>query len=130
MRQIFKILRMESTSLTNRIQISRSTYERVFDLGYDFEEREVDVKGKGQVKAYLLNEQHHKQVEVDQCIIDNDNQIVTNLRESISFLENWEISFKLKMSFNQVDFNVCEYQKSCCKKVASSLMGINCQSKK
>ncbi|KAF0981041.1 hypothetical protein FDP41_012829 [Naegleria fowleri] len=80
--------RMESTSLTNRIQISRSTYERVFDLGYDFEEREVDVKGKGQVKAYLLNEQHHKQVEVDQCIIDNDNQIVTNLRESISFLEN------------------------------------------
>ncbi|EFC40908.1 predicted protein [Naegleria gruberi] len=52
--------RMESTSKNGRIQISRSTYERVFDLGYEFEEREVDVKGKGIVKTYLLNDKHHR----------------------------------------------------------------------
>lgn len=73
---------MESTSLPNRIQISRSTYERVYDLGYEFEEREVEVKGKGLVKAYLLNEKHHKQVEVAQCIVDNHNNDLSNLREN------------------------------------------------
>ena len=51
---------MESTSKNGRIQISRSTYERVFDLGFEFEEREVDVKGKGIIKTYLLNDKHHK----------------------------------------------------------------------
>jgi len=30
--------RMESTSLSGRIQISRSTYERVHDLGFEWEE--------------------------------------------------------------------------------------------
>ncbi|KAG2393526.1 hypothetical protein C9374_007057 [Naegleria lovaniensis] len=54
--------RMESTSLNGRIQVSRSTYARVFDLGYEFEEREVDVKGKGTVKTYLLNAKHHDHV--------------------------------------------------------------------
>ncbi|KAG2374465.1 hypothetical protein C9374_010749 [Naegleria lovaniensis] len=53
--------RMESTSLVGRIQVSRSTYARVYDLGYEFEEREVELKGKGIVKSYLLNEKHHRQ---------------------------------------------------------------------
>ena len=50
--------RMESTGVAGTIQISRSTYERVFDLGYEFEEREVDAKGKGIVKTYLMNPKH------------------------------------------------------------------------
>jgi len=51
--------RMESTSLAGRIQISRSTYERVYDLGMDWDERKVDVKGKGLCQTYLLKERHH-----------------------------------------------------------------------
>ncbi|KAG2379476.1 hypothetical protein C9374_006593 [Naegleria lovaniensis] len=51
--------RMESTSLPGRIQISRSTYERVYDLGFDFEERNVEVKGKGITQCYLLHPSHH-----------------------------------------------------------------------
>ncbi|EFC43238.1 predicted protein [Naegleria gruberi] len=47
--------RMESTSLPGRIQISRSTYERVHDL-YDYEPREVEVKGKGLMMTYLLKQ--------------------------------------------------------------------------
>lgn len=38
--------RMESTSLPGRVHLSRSTYERVHDIGFDFEERRVDVKGR------------------------------------------------------------------------------------
>lgn len=38
---------MESTGVAGRVQISRSCYERVHDLGYQFEEREpIEVKGK------------------------------------------------------------------------------------
>ena len=51
--------RMESTSIAGRIQISRSTYERVHDLGFVFEERNIEVKGKGMTKCYLLNDKHH-----------------------------------------------------------------------
>ncbi|KAG2393812.1 hypothetical protein C9374_003576 [Naegleria lovaniensis] len=51
--------RMESTSLAGRIQISRSTYERVYDLGFEFEERSVEVKGKGNCNTYLLKAHHH-----------------------------------------------------------------------
>ncbi|EFC35253.1 predicted protein, partial [Naegleria gruberi] len=52
--------RMESTGVPGRIQISRATYERVFDLGYEFEEREsIYVKGKGEMKTYLLKDKHH-----------------------------------------------------------------------
>ena len=50
---------MESTSLSGRIQISRSTYERVYDLGYEFEERMVEVKGKGLCNTYMLKAHHH-----------------------------------------------------------------------
>ncbi|KAF0973786.1 hypothetical protein FDP41_007173 [Naegleria fowleri] len=52
--------RMESTSMPGRIQISRATYERVYDLGFEFEEREgIQVKGKGLMKTYLLASKHH-----------------------------------------------------------------------
>ncbi|KAF0977737.1 hypothetical protein FDP41_003059 [Naegleria fowleri] len=51
--------RMESTSLAGRVQLSRSTYERVYDLGFEFEERIVEVKGKGTCKTYLLKPHHH-----------------------------------------------------------------------
>ncbi|EFC40344.1 predicted protein [Naegleria gruberi] len=51
--------RIESTSLSGRIQISRSTYERVHDLGFEFEERYIEVKGKGMTTCYLLNDKHH-----------------------------------------------------------------------
>ncbi|KAG2373717.1 hypothetical protein C9374_011806 [Naegleria lovaniensis] len=52
--------RMESTGVPGRIHISRSTYERVHDLGFEFEEREgIQVKGKGLMKTYLLASKHH-----------------------------------------------------------------------
>nr|CAG4717821.1 unnamed protein product [Naegleria fowleri] len=51
--------RMESTSKPGRIQISRSTYERVYDLGFTFEERKVELKGKGLTQTYMLNSKHH-----------------------------------------------------------------------
>ena len=50
---------MESTSESGRIQVSRSTYERVYDLGMEFEERRVDVKGKGMCQTYMLKKAHH-----------------------------------------------------------------------
>ncbi|EFC46972.1 hypothetical protein NAEGRDRAFT_78958 [Naegleria gruberi] len=52
--------RMESTGVPGRIQISRTTYERVYDLGFEFEEREQEVKGKGKMKCYLLSSKHHE----------------------------------------------------------------------
>ena len=46
--------RMESHSLPNEIQVSESTYYELQDK-YSFEDRgEIDVKGKGNVKAFLL----------------------------------------------------------------------------
>ncbi|EFC50220.1 predicted protein [Naegleria gruberi] len=50
--------RMESTGIPGRIHISRSTYERIYDL-YEFEERSIEVKGKGMCQTYLLKEKHH-----------------------------------------------------------------------
>eukprot|EP00762_Andalucia_godoyi_P007141 ANDGO_01910.mRNA.1 Adenylate cyclase len=48
--------RMESTSEKGRIQVSRSTYELTYNAGFEFEDRGfVNVKGKGQLQAYLLN---------------------------------------------------------------------------
>lgn len=52
--------RMESTGVPGRVQVSRTTYERVHDLGFEFEEREgIQVKGKGLMKTYLLAAKHH-----------------------------------------------------------------------
>ncbi|EFC41734.1 predicted protein [Naegleria gruberi] len=51
--------RMESTSLGGRIHCSRSTYERVYDLGFEFEERMVEVKGKGLCTTYMMKAHHH-----------------------------------------------------------------------
>jgi class 3 adenylate cyclase len=48
--------RMESHGLANRIQVSETTYRHLCDQ-YVLEDRgEVDVKGKGRVRAYLLVE--------------------------------------------------------------------------
>ncbi|KAG2388840.1 hypothetical protein C9374_000279 [Naegleria lovaniensis] len=60
--------RMESTSLPGKIQISRSTYERVYDLGFEFEERMVEVKGKGTCKTYLLKSHHHVSALIDENV--------------------------------------------------------------
>ena len=49
---------MESTGKPGRIQVSRSTYERVYDL-FEFEEGEQQVKGKGTMKTYMLSAKHH-----------------------------------------------------------------------
>ena len=47
---------MESTGIPGRVQISRSTYERVHDL-FEFEERhDIEVKGKGTMTTYVLKE--------------------------------------------------------------------------
>lgn len=46
--------RMESSGVPGRIQVTAAMYERLRDR-YRFEERgEIDVKGKGRLKAYLL----------------------------------------------------------------------------
>ncbi len=46
--------RMESHGLAGRIQVSEATYRRLCDQ-YEFEERgEIEVKGKGRRRAYLL----------------------------------------------------------------------------
>ena len=77
--------RMESTSLPGRIQISRSTYERVHDLGFEFEEKNVDVKGKGLCKTYLLKSQHHLSALVSQEELSsllNQNEYETTLLDT------------------------------------------------
>jgi adenylate cyclase len=46
--------RMETHGLPGRVQVTRATYERLRDR-YAFEERgEIEVKGKGRVRTYLL----------------------------------------------------------------------------
>ncbi|OCQ91722.1 adenylate cyclase [Oscillatoriales cyanobacterium USR001] len=46
--------RMESHGIPGAIQVSESTYQRLKDI-YLFEERgEIEIKGKGKMKAYLL----------------------------------------------------------------------------
>jgi adenylate cyclase len=45
--------RMESSGLPGRIQVAESTQDLVADQ-YDFERREVDVKGFGRLTTYLL----------------------------------------------------------------------------
>ncbi|EFC39675.1 predicted protein [Naegleria gruberi] len=62
--------RMESTSLSGRIQISLSTYERVKHIGFEFEERSVEVKGKGLCNTYLLSDKHHVKAVVEDEIFE------------------------------------------------------------
>lgn len=45
--------RMESTGVPGKIQVSRQTYQRVFDL-FRFKERTINVKGKGEMTTYVL----------------------------------------------------------------------------
>jgi class 3 adenylate cyclase len=45
---------MESHGLPGRIQVSEATYERLRGR-YDFQERgEIEIKGKGRLRVYLL----------------------------------------------------------------------------
>ncbi|KAG2379273.1 hypothetical protein C9374_007412 [Naegleria lovaniensis] len=71
--------RMESTSKPGRIQISRSSYERVYDLGFSFEERKLEVKGKGLTQTYMLNAKHH------------ESAVLTN-EEMLELIEHQETS--------------------------------------
>jgi class 3 adenylate cyclase len=51
--------RMESTGVPGQIQVTRSVYERLKD-SYEFESRgTVQVKGKGEIEAWLLHGQLH-----------------------------------------------------------------------
>ena len=46
--------RMETFGLSNEIQVTESIYEQLSEA-YTFEDRgEIDIKGKGKVRAYLL----------------------------------------------------------------------------
>ncbi|KAG2370927.1 hypothetical protein C9374_013727 [Naegleria lovaniensis] len=70
--------RMESTSKPGRVQCSRSTYERVYDLGFEFEERRIEVKGKGITQTYLLFDRHHKNplpINANQLVSESDTII-------------------------------------------------------
>src|SRR3989338_9968561 len=67
---------MESTSLPGRIQISRSTYGRIYDL-FEFEERSVEVKGKGTCLTYLLKHKHHENPVPDTSTISTSTTIPT-----------------------------------------------------
>ena len=68
--------RMESTSLSGRIQISRSTYERVWDImGLSYEERNVQVKGKGLCTTYLVDAKHHVNPIVE---FENEEEVVSS----------------------------------------------------
>ena len=62
--------RMESNSKPGRIQISRSTFERVHDLKFDFEERRLDIKGKGLCACYLLHQKHHENPIIEKKVED------------------------------------------------------------
>jgi len=44
---------MESSGIPGRIQLAASTYDLVADR-YQFEERQIEVKGLGRMTAYLL----------------------------------------------------------------------------
>ena len=70
---------MESTSLPGRIQISRSTYERVYDLGWRFEQRIVDVKGKGECMTYLISDNCHMPSLVNQEEENNSDLEINKL---------------------------------------------------
>lgn len=49
--------RMESQGVAGRIQVTEATYRRLGDL-FSFEDRgEIEIKGKGRLRAYLLVEQ-------------------------------------------------------------------------
>ncbi|EFC50110.1 predicted protein [Naegleria gruberi] len=73
--------RMESTGEPGRIQISRATYERVYDL-FEFETREVDVKGKGKMETYLLKDKHHQNPNPQAARIDTSKFLSIDLEEA------------------------------------------------
>ncbi|EFC44625.1 predicted protein [Naegleria gruberi] len=75
--------RMESTGLPGRVQISRDTYERVHDL-FEFDLREIEVKGKGKMKTYVVKEKHHQNPNKESPEITSTTILRNRLGESSS----------------------------------------------
>nr|CAG4717971.1 unnamed protein product [Naegleria fowleri] len=91
--------RMESTSLPGRVHLSRSTYERVHDIGFDFEERRVDVKEieqllGGQMKS-IIEEVTDPFANIDLFRSDNYSfpKLVTNV-EFVAAMKEYLTDFK------------------------------------
>ncbi|KAL9657720.1 hypothetical protein ABK040_005071 [Willaertia magna] len=95
--------RMESTSEPGRIQISRSTYERVYDLGYKFEERKVNVKGKGLTTTYMLDSKHHSAAIVSINNTINDFSNPTNTLDSITRITNVDSEVNIMDSISSMN---------------------------
>ncbi|KAL4118062.1 hypothetical protein PRIC2_010389 [Phytophthora ramorum] len=71
--------RMQSTGITGRCQISQVTYKKL--AGYfAFEERQIDVKGKGSMTTYLVGE---PLTEVAQMAVLGQLEFFSTKRESI-----------------------------------------------
>ncbi|EFC37349.1 predicted protein [Naegleria gruberi] len=82
--------RMESTSKPGQVQISRSTFERVHDLPkLKFEERFVEVKGKGKMQSYLVDPSCHDCAKLNEetikVLIDEEKSLRNELNPRESF---------------------------------------------
>ena len=100
---------MESTSFPGRIQVSRTTYERIHDLVlYDldqrlnpngkgimveFEEKRVEVKGKGLMQTYVLLEKFHERALFEHLAMHIDHSQDSALVPSVA-LSNQSLSDK------------------------------------
>ena len=89
--------RMESNSKPGRIQVSRSTYERVFDLGLVFEERKIEVKGKGMCQTYLLDAKHHTSAIITEEDVKNsaDKETKSEIAAHTAPIDNHELEIEL-----------------------------------
>lgn len=76
---------MESNSEEGRIQVSQSTYERVKHLQMEFEERKLEVKGKGSMLGYLLNDMYHLRARLNE---EDETMLVKNMRMEMGMLES------------------------------------------
>ncbi|EFC41275.1 predicted protein [Naegleria gruberi] len=94
--------RMESTSMAGRIQISRSTYQRVYDIGFEFEQRSVEVKGKGVCETYLLKDKHHAQTVVTEEEIIELQQLQQQQQERRPSIHPSTVSQHISFSDEQV----------------------------
>nr|CAG4712123.1 unnamed protein product [Naegleria fowleri] len=97
--------RMESTGIGGRIQISRQTYERVYDL-YEFEPREVEVKGKGLQTTYLLSQKYHQNPD-PQAEAFNANKLLGFELAEVNQEENTNLS-KYHLSVEPSEYDVSE----------------------
>ena len=82
--------RMESCGVAGRVHISRATFERVYDIGMEFEERQVEVKGKGMMQSYLLHSKHHD----DPCVSYQDTYVAVTATMSTANTINELVSVR------------------------------------